>query len=105
MADNDGDEAMEDDNGDASKNKGNSAASRQNEKLYTADGILNPKLRRAEKKKRKKDKKATSDPMDDDYDFKVDYFKKGATMDAEESNNEDEQVSSEVPMSGIEVDE
>ncbi|XP_057427141.1 guanine nucleotide-binding protein-like NSN1 [Lotus japonicus] len=108
MADNDSDEAMEDDNGDASKNKGNSAASRQNEKLYTADGILNPKLRRAEKKKRKKDKKATSDPMDDDYDFKVDYFKKGSTMDAEGSNNEDEddeQVNSEVPMSGIQVDE
>ena len=38
--------------------------------------------------------------MDGDYDFKVDYFQKGATMDAEESKSEDddEQVSSEVPM-------
>ncbi|TKY53580.1 Guanine nucleotide-binding protein NSN1 [Spatholobus suberectus] len=104
------DESMEDDD-DVGKNKGNSAAaSRQNEKLYAADGMLNTKMRRAEKKKRKKAKKAlaSSDPMDDDYDFKVDYFRKGATMDAEESKSEDddEQVNSdEVPMSGIQVDE
>lgn len=112
MADNDVDESMECDK-DVGKDKGNSAASRQNERLYTADGILNPKIRRAEKKKRKKANKATSDPMDDDdYDFKVDYFKKGDTMDAEGSKSEDdneggddEQVNSEVPMSGIQVDE
>lgn len=60
-------------------------------------------MRRAEKKKRKKAKKAvaSSDPMDGDYDFKVDYFQKGASMDdAEESKSEDdyEQVNSEVPM-------
>lgn len=93
------DESMED---DAGKNKGNSEAGMQNEKLYAADGMLNTKMRRAEKKKRKKAKKAvaSSDPMDGDYDFKVDYFQKGATMDAEESKSEDddEQVSSEVPM-------
>eukprot|EP00256_Glycine_max_P059462 XP_014627977.1 guanine nucleotide-binding protein-like NSN1 [Glycine max] len=93
------DESMED---DAGKNKGNSEAGRQNEKLYATDGMLNTKMRRAEKKKRKKAKKAvaSSDPMDGDYDFKVDYFQKGATMDAEESKSEDddEQVSSEVPM-------
>ncbi|KAK7384958.1 hypothetical protein VNO78_30661 [Psophocarpus tetragonolobus] len=99
------DEPMED---HAGKSKGNSAASRQNEKLYAADGMLNTKLKRAEKKKRKKAKKAlaSSDPMDDDYDFKVDYFKKGDAMDAEESQSEDdEQVNSEVPMSGIQVNE
>ncbi|RDX87247.1 Guanine nucleotide-binding protein-like NSN1 [Mucuna pruriens] len=101
------DASMEED--DVGKNKENSAASRQNEKLYAADGMLNTKMRRAEKKKKKKAKKAlsSSDPMDDDYDFKVDYFQKGATMDGEESKSEDddEQVNSEVPMSGIEVNE
>ena len=55
MADNDADEFMEYDD-DASKNKGNSATSRQNEKLYGEDGILNTKIRRVEKKKRKKGK-------------------------------------------------
>ena len=35
---------MEDDNNDANKKKANSETSRQNEKLYTVDGILNPKL-------------------------------------------------------------
>ena len=89
------DESMEED--DVGKNKGNSEAGMQNEKLYAADGMLNTKMRRAEKKKRKKAKKAvaSSDPMDGDYDFQ-----KGATMDAEESKSEDddEQVSSEVPM-------
>ncbi|KAJ1394990.1 P-loop containing nucleoside triphosphate hydrolase [Sesbania bispinosa] len=105
MVDKDVDESMEND--DASKNKGNSAAIRQNEKLYAADGILNPKIRRAEKKKRKKANKVSSDPMDDDYDFKVDYFQKEAAMDADGSKSEDddEQVNSEVPMSGIQVDE
>ncbi|KAJ1432425.1 P-loop containing nucleoside triphosphate hydrolase, partial [Sesbania bispinosa] len=106
MADNDVDESMEYDD-DASKNKGNSAAIRQNEKLYAADGILNPKIRRAEKKKRKKANKVSSDPMNDDYDFKVDYFQKEAAMDADGSKSEDddEQANSEVPMSGIQVDE
>ncbi|KAL2326615.1 hypothetical protein Fmac_025673 [Flemingia macrophylla] len=102
------DASMEEDD-DVAKNKGNSATSRQNEKLYTADGMLNTKKRLAEKKKRKKAKKAlgSSDPMDGDYDFKVDYFQKGSTMNDEESKSEDdnEQVNSEVPMSGIEVDE
>ncbi|KAL5065878.1 hypothetical protein RYX36_027615, partial [Vicia faba] len=73
----DEDESMESDKDDVSKDKGKTASNKQNEKLYTADGILNPKVRRAEKKKKKKANKAgSSDPMDGDYDFKVDYFKK-----------------------------
>ncbi|KAK7279101.1 hypothetical protein RJT34_24145 [Clitoria ternatea] len=106
MAEKDDDESMEN-NDDVSK-KGNSAASRQNEKLYAADGMLNTKLRRAEKKRRKKTNKAlaSSDPMDNDYDFKVDYLQKGAVMDAEESKSEDDEpVNSNVPMSGIQIDE
>ena len=105
------DEAMED---YGRKKKDNSAASRQNEKLYTADGMLNTKLRRVEKKKRKKAKKASasSDPVDGDYDFKIDYFQKGASMDSEDSQGEDdddhdddEPINSEVPMSAIQIDE
>ncbi|XP_078429318.1 GTP-binding family protein isoform X2 [Wolffia australiana] len=44
----------------------------QNDKLYTAEGILDPRVRRAEKKKNKKAQKAAD--MDADYDFKVDFF-------------------------------
>ncbi|XP_058724355.1 guanine nucleotide-binding protein-like NSN1 isoform X2 [Vicia villosa] len=112
IADNDEDESMESDkDDDVSKDKAKTASSKQNEKLYTADGILNPKLRRAEKKKKKRANKAgSSDPMDGDYDFKVDYFKKD-TMDVEggsgddDNDGDDEQVDSEVPMSGVQVDE
>ncbi|CAJ2673594.1 guanine nucleotide-binding protein-like NSN1 isoform X2 [Trifolium pratense] len=110
MEDNDEDESMECDKDDVSKDKVKSASSKQNEKLYTADGILNPKIRRAEKKKKKKANKAgVSDPMDGDYDFKVDYFKKD-TMDDEsksddDNDGDDEQLNAEVPMSGVEVEE
>ncbi|KAL5067032.1 hypothetical protein RYX36_017919 [Vicia faba] len=110
-ADNDEDESMESDKDDVSKDKIKTASSKQNEKLYTADGILNPKLRRAEKKKKKKaNKGGSSDPMDGDYDFKVDYFKKD-TMDVEggsgddDNDGDDKQVDSEVPMSGVLTDE
>ncbi|XP_027934091.1 guanine nucleotide-binding protein-like NSN1 [Vigna unguiculata] len=85
------DESKEDDGG---KNKDNSASSRQNEKLYTADGMHNTKMWRAEKKKRKKAKKAS---MDGDYDFKTDYF--------QNEDSGDEPVNSEVPMSAIQIDE
>ncbi|CAK9321980.1 unnamed protein product [Citrullus colocynthis] len=75
------DESMEqeEDNNDEGKGKGQDATSRQNEKLYSAEGILNTKMRRAEKKKRKKASKSSvsTDAMeDDDYDFKVDFQKK-----------------------------
>jgi hypothetical protein len=47
--------------------------------------------------------------MDGDYDFKVDYFKKDAMDDVSKSdddnNGDDEQVNTEVPMSGVEVEE
>ncbi|KAI4356226.1 hypothetical protein L6164_000265 [Bauhinia variegata] len=83
MADNDGDESMESEEEDDG-NKEKNATSRQNEKLYAAEGILNTKLRKAEKKRRKKANKTPSDAMDDDYDFKVDYVQKGTEMDADE---------------------
>jgi nuclear GTP-binding protein len=109
MEDNDEDESMECDKDYVSKDKGKSASSKQNEKLYTADGILNPKIRRAEKKKKKANKTGASDPMDGDYDFKVDYFQKDTmddgTKSEEDNDGDDEPVNTEVPMSGVEVDE
>ena len=82
--DNSEDESMEQDekdNDDTSKVKGQDATSRQNEKLYSVEGILNTKMRKAEKKRRKKANNSISsvstDAMeDDDYDFKVDFKKK-----------------------------
>ncbi|XP_022150233.1 guanine nucleotide-binding protein-like NSN1 [Momordica charantia] len=82
VSDNSEDESMgqeEDEENDEGKPKGQDATSRQNEKLYAAEGILNTKMRRAEKKRRKKanNNSKSSDAMeDDDYDFKVDFKKK-----------------------------
>lgn len=91
---------------DDGKSKVKTAASKQNEKLYAEEGMLNTKLRRAEKKKRKKANKATSDAMDGDYDFKVDYFQKGTAMDADESGDDEDQLNSEqAPSSGMQTDE
>ncbi|GAV70681.1 MMR_HSR1 domain-containing protein/GN3L_Grn1 domain-containing protein [Cephalotus follicularis] len=103
-----GDQPMES-GGDAGKSRVKAPSSKQNEKLYVAEGILNTKMKRAEKKKRKKaNKTASTDAMDDDdYDFKVDYVKKSPSMDVgDESGEEDDgQIIGQVPMSGIELDE
>ncbi|EXC24184.1 Guanine nucleotide-binding protein-like 3-like protein [Morus notabilis] len=90
--DSDGDDQLlepeEDD--DAGKAKGKTATSRQNEKLYAAEGMLNTKLKRAEKKRRKKTNKSNPvDALDDDYDFKVDYIKKGSAMDVSDESGEE----------------
>lgn len=84
----------------AEKSKAPSATGRQNEKLYSAEGILNTKMRKAEMKRRKKAKKV--DAMDDDYDFKVDYVKKGFSMDFGEEDDENP-ITAEVPMSGVDL--
>ncbi|GAB4841302.1 Guanine nucleotide-binding protein-like nsn1 [Ancistrocladus abbreviatus] len=88
--------------------KGKSATSRQNERLYVAEGMLNTKLMRAEKKKRKKANKlaASGDAMDDDdYDFKVDY-RRGSTINVDEESGDDDTlmdgISAQVPMAGLE---
>ncbi|KAJ8558233.1 hypothetical protein K7X08_004999 [Anisodus acutangulus] len=103
-----GDEPMDSVEGDAGQTKGKSASSRQNEKLYAEEGMLNTKQRKAEKKRRKKDVPSTvSDMMNDDYDFKVDYIKKDSAMD----DADDEAVATdgsknnrfELP-SGVELD-
>ncbi|KAF4386969.1 hypothetical protein CsatB_024933 [Cannabis sativa] len=86
LADDDQDNQVmqtEEDNetGKEKETKVKTAKSKQNEMLYNADGIFNPKLKKAEKKRKKKAAKSTQgDAMDDDYDFTVDY-KKGSSMD------------------------
>lgn len=80
--------------------KTKSASSSQNEKLYTAEGILDPRKRRAEKKRRKANKHENSNEMDTDYDFKVDYRMKDRPsdmIDEGESDGEDE-TNAEVPV-------
>ncbi|CAN6298635.1 unnamed protein product [Urochloa humidicola] len=64
-----------------------SSASTQHDKLYTAEGILDPRKRKAEKKRRKANKFSVLNDMDEDYDFKVDYQMKDDGED-DESNEE-----------------
>ncbi|KAM5563139.1 guanine nucleotide-binding protein-like NSN1 [Rosa sericea] len=109
MVDEDDDQSMaveEDDSGKA-KEKTATKTSRQNEKLYAAEGMLNTKKKKAEKKMRKKAKSASADAMEDDYDFKVDYIKKGSAMDVGDGigGKDDGQIIGKVPMSGIGFDE
>ncbi|XVF72202.1 hypothetical protein PTKIN_Ptkin12aG0101300 [Pterospermum kingtungense] len=100
MSDGGNDELMASEGDDAEKTESKSGTSRQNEKLYAVEGMLNTKMKRAENKRRKKAKnKSTSgddtmddDDDDDDYDFGVDYVKgMGQTTEG-------------LPMSGNEVD-
>ena len=86
------------------------SASTQNEKLYTAEGILDPRKRKAEKKRRKANKFSVLNDMDADYDFKVDYQMEDASAADEygESNGahvDDEDGGDEAkdnePMTGV----
>lgn len=81
----DGDESMRSED-DARPGKTKTESSRQNEGLYAEEGILNTKLKKAEKKRRKKANKSTpmEDDLNDDYNFKVDYVSKGSAMDTGE---------------------
>lgn len=85
QGDDDDNEAMEsgeEDRTETASVKEKSATDKQNEKLYAEEGILNTKLRKAEKKKRRKKENQMSTTMehdgDEDYDFKVDYVKGSA---------------------------
>lgn len=83
------DEPMISDEKDPLEAKAN-ANSRQNDKLYTAEGILDPRKRRAEKKQRKANKQNLLNQMDADYDFKVDYQMKDAPSDVNADDDEDD---------------
>lgn len=89
---------------DAPEIKAKTGGSRQNEKLYAEEGILNTKLKRAEKKRRKKADKSPADgeAMDGDYDFKVDYVRTGSASGNGDASN---QTRFEVLASGVELDE
>jgi nuclear GTP-binding protein len=70
---------------DANDREGSKASStsRQHDKLYTAEGMLDPRKRKAEKKRRKANKFSVLNDMDEDYDFKVDYQMKDDAADGE----------------------
>ncbi|KAL0284252.1 UNVERIFIED_CONTAM: Guanine nucleotide-binding protein-like NSN1 [Sesamum angustifolium] len=63
--------------------KDKSTSSRQKEKVYAEEGMLNAKLRKAEKRRRKKENQSSAVDHDanEDYDFKVDYIKEETAMD------------------------
>ncbi|KAK7855229.1 hypothetical protein CFP56_028698 [Quercus suber] len=88
--DDDGDEvsmAFEED--EEGRNKGKTATSRQNEKLYVVEGMLNTKMKKVEKKRRKKaEKSIPEDAIDDDYDFKVNYVQKRSAMDVGDEDDD-----------------
>ncbi|KAI3932799.1 hypothetical protein MKX01_031781 [Papaver californicum] len=85
--------------------RGKSINSKQNEKLYTAEGMLNPKLNKAEKKKKSASKLASSSSMDEDYDFKVDFAKKAVDMEEDEDDESEDELSGEVSKSKLDLDE
>jgi nuclear GTP-binding protein len=70
-----------------------SSTTRQHEKLYTAEGILDPRKRRAEKKRRKANRLGRTNDMDADYDFKVDYNMRDAPSD--DGDNTDGEITSD----------
>ncbi|CAN6282325.1 unnamed protein product [Urochloa humidicola] len=80
-------ESREESMSDANDREGSkaSSASTQHDKLYTAEGILDPRKRKTEKKRRKANKFSMLNDMDEDYDFKVDYQMKDDGED-DESN-------------------
>ncbi|KAK1315085.1 hypothetical protein QJS10_CPA06g00485 [Acorus calamus] len=101
----DDDEQMASVDGDALEAKGNNNR-RQNDKLYTAEGILNPHARRAEKKRRKALKSAKANEMDTEYDIEKDDGMKsgdneGSDVGKIESGGDHGR---EAPMSGVELD-
>ena len=65
--------------------KSKSATTRQNEKLYAEEGMLNTRMRKADKKRRKKENQ-TSTMEHDEYEFKVGYVKESSAM---ETGDED----------------
>lgn len=78
--DSDDNEPMDED--DEGEKNTDTASGQQNTKSHDAEGALNTKVRKSAKKKGKKAKKSsTTEDLEGDYDFKVDYFKKGSAKD------------------------
>jgi nuclear GTP-binding protein len=73
----------------------------QHDKLYTAEGILDPRKKRAEKKRRKANRFSVLNDMDADYDFKVDYQMKDADVDDEDDSKDGDETKESEPMTGV----
>jgi nuclear GTP-binding protein len=54
--------------------------------LYTAEGVLDPRKKKEEKKRRKGNKFSVLNDLDADYDFKVDYQMTDAGVDDEDDS-------------------
>ncbi|KAJ3682411.1 hypothetical protein LUZ60_014984 [Juncus effusus] len=81
------------DMGERAEKSKKSLESKQHDKLYAVEGILDPRKKRAEKKRRKATKIAKANEMDADYDFKVDYhMKDNEDEDGEGDENEGEET-------------
>ncbi|CAN6281325.1 unnamed protein product [Urochloa humidicola] len=105
-------ESREESMSDVNEREGSKAASAstQHNKLYTAEGILDPRKRKAEKKQRKANKFSALSDMDADYDFKVDYQMQDAAAEGEEdesnevpANDKDggDEAKDNDPMTGV----
>ncbi|GMH30922.1 hypothetical protein Nepgr_032765 [Nepenthes gracilis] len=104
-------EEDEEQGGGNAKMKAKNTATRQNEMLYQAEGMLKTKMKRAEKKRRKKGSKLAASEgamdSDNDYDFKVDYGR-GSTMNVDDESAGADRVggiTAQVPMAGVEFDD
>ncbi|KAL8489861.1 hypothetical protein ACS0TY_025663 [Phlomoides rotata] len=86
--------------------KEKSAKSKQNEKLYAEEGMLNSKLKKAEKKRRKKESKSSAMEHDgnEDYDFKVDYVKDSAMEIGDEDIADESSKNRFALPEGVELD-
>lgn len=82
-------ESREESMSDANDREGSKASSvsTQHDKLYTAEGILDPRKRKAEKKRRKANKFSVLNDIDEDYGFKVDYEMKDEAADGEDDES------------------
>ncbi|CAM0955814.1 unnamed protein product [Alopecurus aequalis] len=94
------DESMSDVN-DREGSKTTTSGNTQHDKLYTAEGILDPRKKKAEKKRRKGNKFSVLNDMDADYDFKVDYQMKDASVDDEDDGNGGDKIKESEPMTDV----
>ncbi|XP_075481414.1 guanine nucleotide-binding protein-like NSN1 isoform X1 [Primulina tabacum] len=100
------DESMESNEKGDIPEKEKHANRKQNKKLYSEEGMLNTKLKKAEKKRLKKDSRPSTmeHGMDDDYDFGVDYMRTETATDvAYDGSAASSKNRFEVP-SGVELD-
>ncbi|KAL9239094.1 hypothetical protein vseg_013446 [Gypsophila vaccaria] len=101
------DESMEAEEEETVQKKAKNPARKQNESLYTAEGMFNPKMNRADKKRRKKASKvaASGDAMDDDAvdDFNVDHRQGDLVM--KDDKDDEDYFKAEVPMAGVNFDD